>query len=511
MRFLTRSLIGLFLMSLTLALIVWAGSMVWGAVQETMNREERQRPSRERVFTVNAVPLAFQEETPQLVVFGEVLSRNSLEVRAASGGTLMELAPEFVEGGHVDAGQLLARFDPTRAERELARAQADLADAEAEIGQADSALVLAQDDLEAGQAQLDLRERGLERQQNLAQRGTGTAALVEEAELTLVTVQQAMVTRRKAVEEAKARIDLAATNLERAKLAVQDAQRDLEDTEIYAPFSGTVSEVSVAAGGLVSANEKIATLIDPDQLEVAFRVSTPQYARLLDPQGGLLSKPVEASIDVIGGGISATGVLTRASAAVGEGQSGRVIYASLDQAFGFKPGDFVTLKVEEPVLEDVARIPASAINASGEVLLIGSDDRLQDIQVEVLRAQGDDVLIRAAAGMDQSDLHGADIVAQRTPLLGAGIKVQKLVPEGQQQNTGQPDTAENGARGSPQAAGGGGGDMVELTDERRARLLAFIEANDRMPADAKARFLDTLQQPTVPADMIARLESRMGS
>ena len=53
-------------------------------------------------------------------------------------------------------------------------------------------------------------------------------------------------------------------------------------------------------------------------------------------------------------------------------------------------------------------------------------------------------------------------------------------------------------------------EMVELTDERRAKLVAFVEANSRMPADVKQRVLTRLAEPKVPAQMIQRLESRMG-
>lgn len=506
MRFLSRSLIGLFLMSLTLGLMTWAGSMVYEAVQKTMNQEKRQRPARERVFTVNTVDLEFTEENPELIVFGEVQSRHSVEVRASAGGDVIELASEFVEGGHVTEGDVILRVDPARAERELARAEADLEDAESETRQAASSLVLAQDDLAAGESQLDLRERGLDRQQSLKDRGSGTVALVEEAELTLVIVRQAMVTRRKAVEEAKARIDQAKTSLSRAKLAVEDAQRDLADTEIVAPFSGTLSDVSVASGRLVSANEKVATLIDPDVLEVAFRVSTPQYARLLASNDGrLLELPVAASIDVMGGELNASGKLVRESAAVGEGQTGRVLYASLDTTYGFKPGDFVTLRVAEPAISNVARVPASAVNAAGEVLVLGDDSRLQSVKVDVVRAQEDDVLIRAV-GLDN-----VEIVAQRTPLLGAGIKVQKLVPEGQKNAVVQGGQQGQAGAGAGGGASGAAAPLVELTEDRRAKLQAFVEANERMPADAKQRFLTALKEPKVPAEIVARLESRMGS
>jgi hypothetical protein len=52
--------------------------------------------------------------------------------------------------------------------------------------------------------------------------------------------------------------------------------------------------------------------------------------------------------------------------------------------------------------------------------------------------------------------------------------------------------------------------MVELSAERRAALVAFVEANARMPDEAKARVLAQLREPQVPAQMIERLESRMG-
>ena len=52
--------------------------------------------------------------------------------------------------------------------------------------------------------------------------------------------------------------------------------------------------------------------------------------------------------------------------------------------------------------------------------------------------------------------------------------------------------------------------MLELSDERRATLVAFIEGNSRMPAEAKERVLGQLNQDKVPAQVVARIESRMG-
>ncbi|KHQ52926.1 efflux RND transporter periplasmic adaptor subunit [Mameliella alba] len=482
MRFLRKSLTGLFLLSLTLGLLGFAGIMVRDAVKARMAEEARVPQARERVFAVNVVPVAFETVTPVLTSFGEVQSRRTLELRAAASGAVVELDPEFVEGGQVEAGQLLARIDPADAEAALDRAENDLLDARAEVREAERALVIAKDELVAAEEQVVLRETALRRQRDLLDRNVGTAAAVESAELALASERQAVLTRRQAVATAEARIDQAATQLRRSEIARDEAQRRLDDTQIRAAFAGTLSEVTVVSGRLVSANEQLAQLVDLQALEVSFRVSTQQYARLLDGDGRLRQAPVSVALDVFGTNITAAGRITRDSAAVGEGQTGRRLFAVLDAPRGFKPGDFVTVRIEEPPLERVARLPATAVNAGGEVLVVGAEDRLETVVVEVMRRQGDDVLIRGRG------LQGREVVTERTPLLGEGIKVKPL---------------RTGAVPEPEA-------MLELSEDRRARLVAFIEANTQMPEAARTRILAQLAQKEVPAEIVERIESRMG-
>jgi hypothetical protein len=49
-----------------------------------------------------------------------------------------------------------------------------------------------------------------------------------------------------------------------------------------------------------------------------------------------------------------------------------------------------------------------------------------------------------------------------------------------------------------------------LDPERRAKLIAFVEANKRMPKQAKERVLAQLQEPEVRKELVERLEGRMG-
>ncbi len=187
----------------------------------------------------------------------------------------------------------------------------------------------------------------LERQQNLSSRGVGTDAAVETAELAASAAGQAVLSSRQAIASAEARVDQAETSLERVRIALAEAERGLSDTQIFAGFAGTLAEVSVVEGGLVANNERLAQIVDADALEVAFRVSTPQYARLLDETGRLTEAEVDVSLDIFGVDLATTGKITRESAAVGEGQTGRLLFARLDEAKGFRPGDFVTVRIME--------------------------------------------------------------------------------------------------------------------------------------------------------------------
>lgn len=481
MRFLGRSLIGLFLWAMTLGLLAWAGSIVGNAVQERMAQGERSFEARERIFAVNVLQIEPETIAPVLTAFGEVQSSRTLDLRATEGGRVVALDSAFQEGGVVRAGTELVRIDPFEADANLARVRTDLREAEAEERDAALALELARDEVSAAESQLTLRTRALQRQRDLKTRGVGTDAAIETAELSEQAARQTLLGRRQAVASAQARLDQAAIRLDRQRIALGEAQRRVEETVIVAPFDGTLSQADLVVGGVVAPNELVAQLIDPTRLEVAFRVSTAQYASLLTETGGLINAPIEAVLDVFGADITVRGRVSRESAAVGEGQTGRLLFAQLEQEAALRPGDFVTVRVREQNLDNVALIPAAAVSGANTVLVLGEEDRLEELPATILRRQDDDVIVAAA------DLAGREVVTARTPLLGAGLKVRPL----RQADAPEPE-------------------FVELTEERRAKLVAFVESNDRIPKEAKERLLVQLQKDAVPARIVARLERRLG-
>ena len=332
MRFLGRSLMGLVLLSLTVGLLAWAGDAVYSAIEARRSRTAQEPAHRERVFSVNVTPMTPGEVTPVLTVFGEVRSERLLDLRASATGRVVMLAPGFEDGGTVQQGELLARIDPADAQSALQRTRTDMQEAQDEVRDASSALALARDDVTLAEAQAALRSRALARQKDLQSRGVGTESTVEAAELADAAAAQVVLSRRQALQKAQERQNQADIRLQRQKIALQDAQRSLADTEIRAPFAGTLEQVSVVEGGIVTQNERLARLIDAAALEVSFRVSTAQYARLLTSDGGLAPLKVQAVLDVLGVDLKAEGLLSRESGSVGQGQTGRELFARLTEA-----------------------------------------------------------------------------------------------------------------------------------------------------------------------------------
>ncbi|SHI62668.1 efflux RND transporter periplasmic adaptor subunit [Wenxinia saemankumensis] len=504
MRFLRRSLLGLFLLAATLGLLFQAGATLWGAAQSRMNAEPRSFPQRERTATVVTQVVEPVTLTPVLTVFGELRSTRTLTLRAPTGGTVETVAPEMVEGGVVAAGTTLFSVDPVEAEGLLASARADLSDAEADGRDAERALVLAEDELAAAEAQATLREQALTRARDLAERGITVASDLEAAELAASTAAAQVLAAREAVAQAQTRIDLTGTEVARRRIAVADAERTLGNVALRAPFGGRLSGVTLAPGARITANEEVAQLVDPDALEVAFRVSTEQYGRLTQ-DGSLLEAPVSVALEAGGFELTATGRITREAATVGEGQTGRLIFAALGEAAGLRPGDFVTVRIEEPALDGVALLPATAVGAGDEVLAVTEEDRLALRPVEVLRRQGDDLIVAAA------DLAGTEVVTERSPLLGAGLLIERAAPDGETAAA-APGGADAAPGDGPDSAAGtaAAGETIALDPERRARLRAFVVASEAMPEEARSRVLAQLDSDEVPAELVASLEDRMG-
>ncbi|MEM9632594.1 MAG: HlyD family efflux transporter periplasmic adaptor subunit [Pseudomonadota bacterium] len=496
MRFLMRGLIGLALMAIMLGFAGFGALRLYEAV--TAEETVRNRPARERSYSVNVAELTPSTVSPVTTAYGQIESWRTLQLRASSEGRLVDVASKFRDGAAVAKGELLLRIDPANAEFQYLDAEAALADAEAQKAEAEEAIVGAEQELEAARRQLDLRRQALERQTQLKDKGYSTAVQVETEELAVASLEQALSNRLQSVITARKRIERMDLTVQRARLALEDAQRILDETALTAPFEGYLSQVDATLGRRVNPSETLALLIDPSALEVKFSVSTSEFSRLLDASGNLIKAPVTVTLQLGPRSVEVPGNIDRAAAVVSEGEAGRTLFATLELAPGtvLRPGDFVKVELEEPELTQIALLPASAITEDGRLLVVDENDRIREVKSKVLRRMANEVVVADVP-------FGTNYVRERLPQLGTGLKVNPRKIE--ETETNRPLTARTTA---PEDAGPPG-DLVALEPERRAALIEQLNSSS-MPENRKARFLALLSKPMVPKELVDRLEQRRG-
>lgn len=414
-----------------------AGVLGWGSIllHAALLGEEGEAGRRSLAERALAAPVAVLERIDAMThvdTFGRVSAARRAMLSSAVEGVVAEVAPTVREGRRLQAGEPILRLDPTEQQAALDAARAALAEAKAEATEAQQAVGAAEAALQTSRTRYELSRSIHARQQDLAARGIASGVALDEAALALLTAEQAITEREQAVVAARLRVERTARSVERMALAAEAAARRLADSRILAPFDGVVLGLDLVAGARVTANTPFATLMDPSELEVTFLVTDAEYGRLLrervGPSGLAAEIYPQTGADPTHSGESPgphlVGTVTHALPVVPDGGSGRALVARVDPAedMDLRPGDFVGVRVAEPVLRDVARIPAVAATEDGVILVVGEDRRLQAVTARILRREAAHLIVDSVP-------FGREFVVARRPQFAPGVLVAPYVIE----------------------------------------------------------------------------------
>jgi RND family efflux transporter MFP subunit len=250
-------------------------------------------------------------------------------------GQVESLAPRFKTGNVIAKGESLAYIDNTTYAQALTSAKATY---EAAV------VALEEERLQGEQAQDEWSRSGVE----------GEPA----SELVL---------RKPQLKAAQATVD-------DATQAVKMAQRDLAFTTITAPFDALVISRDISPGSFIQAGESVASLYSAGQAEIAVALSPRQWQQLpmvslKTSQSSSLNWAVTLSDTTSDGNWQA--VVSRVEFNEDEATRQRNAIVTVDMPLSqSKPllfGSFVSAVIDGKMLNDVWKIPASAISQKNEV------------------------------------------------------------------------------------------------------------------------------------------------
>jgi len=186
------------------------------------------------------------------------------------------------ENAHVEAGDVLVRLDDgdyrialDRAKARVATADSTLARIDAQVDAARAAVKQAEAGRDAARATLKNAKSSLDRVTGLAKSNFAAQAQLDSATEGFDTATANLAEAEAAVDSARAQVEVLAGQRAEAegtrhelKLAVDQAQRDLDMTVLRAPVAGTLANLGLETGDLVTPGARLAALVPDDGLYV---------------------------------------------------------------------------------------------------------------------------------------------------------------------------------------------------------------------------------------------------
>ena len=391
---------------------------------------------------------------------GSVAPETRLELSFKSTGRVAEIMVE--EGDQVEAGEALSRLGTADLEQALIQAQASLAISEAQLAQTEdgpgaeelasarAALesVLADyEEVEAGPSQEDITvaKADMEKARIALEKAqadydkiswqTGLGATVEAS-----TLQQASVDYERAraqyeltvdrptdselkqaeAQIAQARATLAAleeqptpeelaiarAQVTQARSTLTQAQLDLEEATLVAPFAGTVADVNIEVGQIVNSGTPVMVLTDPTSYYVDLYIDETEIGKVRVGQPVVIT-PDAFPNEEIEGEVTAIKSIGTVSGGIVTYEV-RVEIAPAEVPIRPDMTASATVVVEEK--ENVVLIPNRAIRREGDVeyveVLVGTEVR----RVAIATGASNEAVTEVTAGLEEGDAVVTNVV-----------------------------------------------------------------------------------------------------
>jgi multidrug resistance efflux pump len=179
-------------------------------------------------------------------------------------GSLVDVAVEC--HAMVNTGDVLVRVDPTQYQLALTKAESDLQQAKQQMKSQVASIKSSESRVESSRAQLEIATRNYERMENITKANPGALSQADRDRTTasLATATAGMSSAEANLEGAVEALGVAGPEnpmIKSAVIALEQAQLDLERTEIRAPAAGLVENINLDVGYYAAAGQPLMSII----------------------------------------------------------------------------------------------------------------------------------------------------------------------------------------------------------------------------------------------------------
>ena len=371
------------------AIIVFAGFMALYNYLIATKPQVASEPAAPQIWTVKDILVTNQDAQPVETAYGTVEASRVADIRFSVQGEVNWISPALRNGAKVKKGDELVRLDTTRYQLALDELLAQIAGEQAQSASLEK--------------QLSLREKTLSRTKRMAEQNVVSDANLDEAELAVAVTESQLIASQSRIAQ--------------LRVAERARRKDIADSRLSAPFTGTLSQVNIGLGQIASSSVAIARITDQSQLEVPFVAKAEIYANA--PQ--LLGQTVDVTWQSGARDVAvAKAYIARTNAQLDKIDGGGRLYAELidPETSGIRPGAFVKIAFIGRSFNNVATIPEEAL-FGGDIVYMNENGTARTKSVEVVWRAPGEVYVRGLAD-------GTRLIATRLPGIGDGVKVRAL-------------------------------------------------------------------------------------
>jgi RND family efflux transporter MFP subunit len=376
------------------------------------------------VYTVKTTTVAHKNHQPVFVSYGQIEAARKVDLRSLVSGEVVAVSDKLRAGTRIKVGEALVEIDRFNYEGALHEAGANLKETIARLNENRARIVSENSKLASMRDQLAIAERDLARAKSLRKRGTVTQQQVEVRTLVVSQRQQSLNLSENMVKIEQARLGQQEAAIERLEWRLQQAKRNLENTVLKAPFTGIIRSSSVDVGKLVSANDVVVSLYQPDKLEAKFTLTDAQFGRLQNDPEGLIARKVTISWSIGNQVRKYAGSIERIGAEINSSRGGVEVYARLlsgGERIEIRPGAFVEIEVPDRMFKKTAKLPEQAIYNGGHVYVM-AEGKLHKRPIKIVAYDGENVLV--SEGLQE----GEKVLTTRIAEVGEGLRVREEQP-----------------------------------------------------------------------------------
>lgn len=260
----------------------------------TQPQDQVQTTEPDNSVAVRVVTVATEPVVVTARGFGRVEASETWTAISEVDGRVTEVVRGLAVGTIVQAGDLLVKVDPTDYELAVEKSRANLASAEANLQELSQQEANSSRLMEVENRILEVAQAEFDRAQDLQARGTGTQASLDTAQKTLLAQQSSVTNLRNTIDLYPAQSASLEATVAVRKAELREARRALENTAIYAPFRGRISQEAVDEGRFVRVGAELLSLESVEAVEVVAAFQPQSLGRI--GQAALGSRFQEMSV-----------------------------------------------------------------------------------------------------------------------------------------------------------------------------------------------------------------------